>query len=87
MTDTLKPSPNNGSRSSASTPKTSEKPSKSADVSGPVRLRSLTVGGENPGTGMYLPPEGEIFEANAEQGKALVACGLAEAAPESAKGE
>lgn len=87
MKDTLKTSPNSGSGGSESTPKTSAKP-KPADVgNGIVRLKSLTVGGDNPGTGMFIPPAGQIFEADAERGNALVACGLAEVAPEGAKGE
>jgi hypothetical protein len=87
MTDTLKTSPNGGNAASASTPKTSAKPKLAVVVSGTVRLKSLTVGGDNPGTGMFIPPAGQIFEADAERGKALVACGLAEVAPDGAKGE
>ena len=86
MNENLKPSPTSGSKGSASMPKSAEKHSAGA-VSGIVRLKSLTVGGDNPGTGMWIPPAGQIFEADAERGKALVACGLAEVAPEGAKGE
>lgn len=86
MTENLKPSPTSGSKGSASMPKSAEKHSGAA-ASGIVRLKSLTVGGDNPGTGMWIPPAGQIFEADAERGKALVACGLAEVAPEGAKGE
>lgn len=78
MTDTFKTSPISGSEGSGSTPKTSAKPSPVAGVRGTVTLKSLTVGGDNPGSGMWIPAEGEIFEANAEQGQALIACGLAE---------
>lgn len=87
MTNESKQSPNSGSAGSGSTPKTSAKPKPVAVVSGIVRLKSLTVGGDNPGTGMWIPAAGQIFEADAERGKALVACGLAEVAPEGAKGE
>ena len=99
MTENLKPSPTSGSKGSASKKKQSSagepggpvRPeSLAADggvASGIVRLKSLTVGGDNPGTGMWIPPAGQIFEADAERGKALVACGLAEVAPEGAKGE
>ena len=86
MSDTLTTSPQSGKRVSASTPKMSEKPSEGS-VSGTVRLKSLTPGGENPGSGMFIPGVGEIFEADAERGAALIACGLAEAAPDGAKGE
>lgn len=87
MSDTLKTSLPSGSKGSASTPKTSEKQNSGGAVSVTVRLKSLTVGGENPGAGIFLPGIGQIFEADAERGKALIACGLAEAAPEGAKGE
>jgi FKBP-type peptidyl-prolyl cis-trans isomerase len=89
MSDTLKTSQNSGSSASESTPKKSAK-QKSTIVaeSGLLRLRSTTVGGENPGSGMYVPPEGTVFEADVDRGQALIACGLAElAAPEGAKGE
>ena len=78
MTENLKPSPTSGSKGSASMPKSAEKPS-GAVVSGTVRLKSLSAeGGDNPGNGIFIPKAGQIFEANAEQGRALIACGLAE---------
>lgn len=86
MNDISKTSPPSGSKGSASTPKTNVKQSSGSGVSGTVRLRS-TSGGDHPGTGLTIPPAGEIFEADAEKGLALIACGLAEAAPEGAKGE
>lgn len=90
MTDTLKPSPTSGSKGSASTPKTSAKPNFVAGGNVIVRLKSLVAGGgEHPGTGSYIPRAGEIFEADAERGQALVACGLAVIAGDTAqvKGE
>lgn len=52
----------------------------SAPVSGgTVRLRSLLDGGgEHPGTSSYVPRRGEVFEADAATGSALIAAGLAE---------
>ena len=68
--------------------KTSSSAPAVAAVIGIVRLRSLLDGGgDHPGTGLSVPPKGVIFEAAGEQGRSLIACGLAEAAPESAKGE
>jgi len=86
MTDTLKPSPPNGSEGSTSTKKTSEKPS--SDVGGNVivRLKSL-FGCDHPASGLTVPKAGTIFEADAERASSVVAAGLAELAPAGAKGE
>ena len=72
MTDTSKKPRTSGSAVSEST-------KKSAPAPAFVRLKSLSAeGGDNPGNGIFIPKAGQIFEANAEQGQALVACGLAE---------
>jgi len=88
MTDTLKPSPTSGSKGSASTPKTSAKPNFVAGGNVIVRLKSLLdAGGDLPGLGLYVPPAGEVFEAEAWQAKALTECKYAVIAGETAKGE
>ena len=72
MTDTSKKPRTSGSAVSEST-------EKSAPAPAFVRLKSLSVeGGDNPGNGIIVPKAGLIFEASGEQGRALVACGLAE---------
>jgi len=85
MKDTSRNLRTSGSEGSESTTKTTKT---SAEVGGTVRLKSLCKdGGENPGTGLSIPAAGSFFEADAERGAALILCGLAEAAPEGAKGE
>ncbi len=72
MTDTSKKPRTSGSAVSEST-------EKSAPAPAFVRLKSLSVeGGDNPGNGIFIPKAGQIFEADAERGQALIACGLAE---------
>lgn len=74
--------PTNGSEGSEST-KTSE-----TALGRTVRLKSLLEGGGDcPGLSMYIPEKGQIFEAEAWQGRALLECGYAEVAGETAKGE
>lgn len=83
-TNESKPSPKSGNKGSGSM-KTQTSVSEPARI---VRLRSrLEGGGDHPGTGLSVPSRGVIFEVAADQGQSLIACGLAEAAPEGAKGE
>lgn len=76
--------PTSGSEGSVST-KTSET---APGLGRTVRLKSLLEGGGDcPGLSMYIPAKGQIFEAEAWQGRALLECGYAEVAGETAKGE
>lgn len=89
-TNESKQSQTNGSEGLESTKRKSAKQSPAVVASVPrtLRLRSLVKdGGEHPGSGLALPVGGEIFEADGARGMDLVACGLAELAPEGAKGE
>ena len=91
MTNESKKSPKSGSGASESMTKNvaTTESTGTESAAGSVRLKSLLKdGGEMPGLGgLYVPREGEVFEASAEQGRALLACGYAEVAGETAKGE